>query len=215
MQTQTESPSTKAKIAGILAETGRTFASLQASLKGINSPTIVISSAVASEGKSLFSAGIGIVAARNLSGKVLLIDCHWHAPTLHTFFDIELQVDKANNGESNPSQQIKATPYTNLDLLPAPPQHERLETTKSALNIIRSHKVNYALTIVDTPAILAANRHMVDPVAIAAESNGIVLTVLANRTPRQLVKKAQTMLEVSGSRSLGLIINQHCNPLAN
>jgi len=216
LQTQTDSPSTKAKIAGILAETGRTFASLQASLKGINSPTIVISSAVAGEGKSLFSAGIGIVAARNLSGKVLLIDCHWHTPTLHTFFDIELPVNRTDNGENDILQQpIKATPYSNLDLLPAPPQHERLETTKSALNVIRSHKVNYALTIVDTPAILAANRHMVDPVAIAAESSGIVLTVLANRTPRQLVKKAQTMLEVSGSRSLGLIINQHCNPLAN
>ncbi len=99
MQTQTESPSTKAKIAGILAETGRTFASLQASLKGINSPTIVISSAVAGEGKSIFSAGIGIVAARNLSGKVLLIDCHWHAPTLHTFFDIEPQINNTKNSE--------------------------------------------------------------------------------------------------------------------
>jgi len=216
LKTQTESPSTKAKIAGILAETGRTFASLQASLKGIRGPTIVISSAVAGEGKSIFSAGIGIVAARNLSGKVLLIDCHWHAPTLHTFFGIEPQFNEAKNSEDDIlQQQIMPTSYTNLDLLPAPPQHERLETTKSALNIIRSHKVNYALTIVDTPAILAANRHMVDPVAIAAESNGIVLTVLANRTPRQLVKKAQTMLEVSGSRSLGLIINQHCNPLAN
>ncbi len=216
MRTQSESPSTKAKIAGILAETGRTFASLQASLKGINSPTIVISSAVAGEGKSIFCAGIGIVAARNLSGKVLLIDCHWHTPTLHTFFDIKPQKNSTENDEDDTlQQQIMATPYNNLDLLPAPLQHERLETTKSALNIIRTHKVNYALTIIDTPAILAANRHMVDPVAIATESNGIVLTVLANRTPRQQVKKAQTMLEVSGSRSLGLIINQYCNPLAS
>ncbi len=216
MKTQSESPATKAKIAGILAETGRAFASLQANIKGISSPTIVISSAVAGEGKSIFSAGIGIVAARNLSGKILLIDCHWHAPTLHTFFDIE---PPENNSENNEDiflqQRIMATPYDNLDILPAPSRHERLETTKNALNIIRTYKVNYALTIIDTPAILAANRYMVDPVAIATESNGVVLTVLANRTPRQQVKKAQTMLEVSGSRSLGLIINQYRNPLAN
>ena len=107
------------------------------------------------------------------------------------------------------------TSYANLELLPAPINREKLETTKSALSLIRALKDSYALTIIDTPAILAANRHMVDPIAIAANSNGIALTVLANKTPRQLVKKAQTMLEVSGSRTLGLIVNQYCNPLAS
>jgi len=210
-----KTPEEKAKITGILAETGRAFASLQANLKGINNPTIVISSAVTKEGKSTFSAGIGIVAARNLTGKVLLIDCNWHAPTLHTFFNIEPNFDYEKSLEHyNLQQQVETTSYENLDFLPAPVNQEKLETTKSALNIIRSLKVNYSLTIIDTSAILAANRHMVDPVAIAAESNGIALIVLANKTPRQLIKKAHSMLEVSGSRTLGLIINQYCNPLA-
>jgi len=207
-------PSSKAKVAGILAETGRTFSSLQASIQGISNPTIVISSAVAGEGKSLFSAGLGIVAARHLS-KVLLIDCHWHSSTLHTFFDIEPEFDFSGDLEKIPlERQVVTTGYANLEILPAPIHKEKLEATKSALNLIQALKNNYALTIIDTPAILAANRHMVDPVAIAAETNGIALTVLANKTPRQAVKKAQTMLEVSGSRTLGLIINQYCNPLA-
>jgi Mrp family chromosome partitioning ATPase len=207
-------PSSKAKVAGILAETGRTFSSLQASTKGINNPTIVISSAVTGEGKSLFCAGLGIVAARHLN-KVLLIDCNWHAPTLHTFFDIEPEFDFSGNLEkSDLERQVVATGYANLEILPGPIHKEKLEATKSALNFIHALKDSYALTIIDTPAILAANRHMVDPVAIAAETNGIILTVLANKTPRQSVKKAQTMLEVSGSRTLGLIINQYCNPLA-
>ncbi|MCK5681784.1 CpsD/CapB family tyrosine-protein kinase [bacterium] len=215
MQKQT-TPSTKAKIAGILAETGRTFAGLQATLKGLSNPTIVISSAVAGEGKSIFTAGLGIVAARNMSGKVLLIDCNWHAPTLHSFFDINPQFTFENGIENGGLQQhIMPTSYANLELLPAPINREKLETTKSALSLIRALKDSYALTIIDTPAILAANRHMVDPIAIAANSNGIALTVLANKTPRQLVKKAQTMLEVSGSRTLGLIVNQYCNPLAS
>ncbi|NPA24708.1 MAG: CpsD/CapB family tyrosine-protein kinase, partial [Deltaproteobacteria bacterium] len=84
-------PVTKAKIAGILAETGRIYASIQAAIKGINNPVVVVSSAVSQEGKSLFTAGLGICAARNVSGRVLLIDAHWHAPMLHSLFDLSPQ----------------------------------------------------------------------------------------------------------------------------
>ena len=214
LQTPT-TPNIKAKIAGILAETGRIFASLQATLKGIDNPVIVISSATSKEGKSTFAAGLGIVAARNLTGKVLLIDCNWHAPPLHTFFNIE---EKFNLEEcmakDNLLEQVMATPYSNLDILPAPTYQEKLETTRNALEIVQRLRNNYALTIIDCAAILSANRHMVDPIALASEADGLALTVMANQTPRQMVKKAQTMLDVSGARVLGLIINQHRNPMA-
>ena len=214
LQTPTE-PYSKAKIAGILAETGRIFASLQATLKGIDNPMIVISSATAQEGKSTFAAGLGIVAARNLTGKVLLIDCHWHAPTLHTFFNLEPKFNLEKSlTEDIRDEQVMATPYANLEIIPAPTYQERLETTKNALEIIRQCRYDYAFTIIDSAAILSANRHMVDPIALASEADGIALTVLANQTPRQMVKKAQTMLEVSGATILGLIINQYCNPMA-
>ncbi len=214
MQTPT-TPDSKAKITGILAETGRIFASIQATLKGINNPVIVISSATAKEGKSTFTAGLGIVAARNLTGKALLIDCHWHAPTLHTFFGIETKFNLEESiANDNLHEQVVATPYTNLDILPAPTYQEKLETSKNALEIVQRVRNNYALTIIDCAAILSANRHMVDPVAIASEADGLALTVMANQTPRQMVKKAQTMLDVSGARILGLIINQHRNPMA-
>ncbi|MCK5539360.1 MAG: CpsD/CapB family tyrosine-protein kinase [Deltaproteobacteria bacterium] len=214
MQTPTESYS-KAKIAGILAETGRIFASLQATLKGIDNPIIVISSATTQEGKSTFAASLGIVAARNLTGKVLLIDCHWHAPTLHTFFNLEPKFNLEKNlTEDIQDKQVMATPYANLEIIPAPTYQEKLETTKNALEIIRQCRYDYAFTIIDSAAILSANRHMVDPIALASEADGIALTVLANQTPRQMVKKAQTMLEVSGATILGLIINQYCNPMA-
>ena len=214
MQSPT-TPYTKAKIAGILAETGRIFASLQATLKGINNPVIVISSASPQEGKSTFTAGLGIVAARNLTGKVLLVDCHWHSPTLHTFFDLETKFNlEESMTNDNLHEQVMATPYTNLELLPAPIYQEKPETTKNALETVHYLRNDYALTIVDSAAILSANRNMVDPIALASEADGMALTILANQTPRQMVKKAQTMLEVSGARMLGLIINQHCNPMA-
>ncbi len=214
MQTPT-GPYNKAKIAGILAETGRIFASLQATMKGINNPVIVISSATIQEGKSSFAAGLGIVAARNFTDKVLLIDCNWHAPTLHTFFNLETKFNLEESlANDNLHEQVMATPYANLDILPAPIYQEKLGTTKNAIEIIRQLRNHYAFTIIDSAAILSTNRHMVDPIALASEADGLALTILANRTPRQMVKKAQTMLEVSGSTILGLIINQYCNPMA-
>ena len=209
------SPYTKAKIAGILAETGRIFASIQAALKGINNPTIVISSATAQEGKSIFTAGLGIVASRNLKGKVLLIDNHWHAPSLHTFFDLKPNFNLTKSmADESLHEQVMTTPYKNLELLPAPILEDKPGTTNDALTIIRHLRNDYALTIIDSAAILSANHRMIDPISLAIETDGLVLTVLANQTPRQMVKKAQTMLEVSEARILGLIINQYCNPMA-
>lgn len=210
------SPDQKARIAGILAESGRIFASLQATIKGIKHPVIVISSAASGEGKSTFCAGLGIVAARNLEGeKVLLLDANWHAPSLHEFFSIEhsYRLEDCLTPEKL-AAQVQNTSYPGLDLLTAPEYRERPDTTRSALETIHLLKDNYALTIVDSAAIISTNRHMVDPVSLAGEADGVALAVMANRTPRQLVKKAQTMLQVSNSRLLGLIINQHCNPLA-
>ncbi|MEA3332158.1 MAG: hypothetical protein U9Q58_00985 [Pseudomonadota bacterium] len=213
LQTHTK-PYIKAKIAGILAETGRTFASIQANLKGINNPVIIISSATAKEGKSIFAAGLGIVASRNLKGKVLLIDNNWYAPSLHTFFDLKTNFNLTESmANDNFHEQVISTPYNNLELLPAPIQREE-GTTNDALQIIRYLRNDYDLTIVDSAAILSANRRMIDPISMAAETDGLVLTVLANQTPRQMVKKAQTMLEVSEARILGLAINQYCNPMA-
>lgn len=210
------SPDKKAKIAGILAETGRIFASLQATVKGINHPVIVISSAVAGEGKSTFCAGLGVVAARNLEGRVLLLDANWHAPSLHDFFNLKnrFKLEECLEKEKL-EKQVRTTPYQNLDLLTAPEYQEKPDTTRNALTIMQLLQPNYALTIVDSAAIISTNRHMVDPIALAAAADGVALAVMANKTPRQLVKKAQTMLEVSNARVLGLIINQFCNPLAS
>ncbi|HDS16213.1 MAG TPA: tyrosine-protein kinase family protein [Proteobacteria bacterium] len=214
MPTQT-SPYDKAGIAGILAETGRILASLQTAVKGVGHPVIVISSATVKEGKSTFAAGLGIVAARNSGGKVLLIDGNWHAPSLHTFFALENRFDlEVSLADDRLHQQIRQTPYPNLEILPAPRYQENPDTTQNAVEVIRRLRHHYSLTIVDSAAILSANRHMVDPIALAAESDGLALTVLVNRTPRQMVKKAQTMLEVSKARILGLVINQYRNPLA-
>ena len=209
-------PVTKARIAGILAETGRIYASIQAGIRGINNPAVVVSSAVSGEGKSLFTAGLGICAARNVPGRVLLIDAHWHAPMLHRLFDLSprFDLDESLRDDRLESEVLK-TGYDRLDLLPAPRDPDNLETTRMALRVVEALRGKYSLTIIDTPPILSTNRHMVDPAALAVAADGLTLTVLANKTSRQQVKKAKAMLDVSGARILGLVINQYCNPLAS
>ncbi len=205
----------KAKITGILAETGRVHTHIQASLKGVENPVVVISSAVPQEGKSILSAGLGICAARNREGRVLLIDAHWHAPSQHILFkfDRNFQLGQ-NDSPASMTGQILETGYPGLDLLPAPEGPDDLNRTRKVIQIIEELKSHYSLTIVDTAAVTAVNRFMVDPVALATEADGMAFVVLANKTPRHLVKKACTTCEVSRARILGLIINQYCNPMA-
>ena len=205
----------KAKITGILAETGRVHTHIQASLKGVENPVVVISSAVPQEGKSILSAGLGICAARNREGRVLLVDAHWHAPSQHILFkfDRNFQLGQ-NDSPASMTGQILETGYPGLDLLPAPEGPDDLNRTRKVIQIIEELKSHYSLTIVDTAAVTAVNRFMVDPVALATEADGMAFVVLANKTPRHLVKKACTTCEVSRARILGLIINQYCNPMA-
>jgi Mrp family chromosome partitioning ATPase len=204
----------KIEIAGILAETGRIYSSIQAAVKGVKHPVIVVSSAVAGEGKSLFAASLAISAVRNREAPVLLVDGNWYAPCQAAIFGVE-SAFKIETREQNVSPEIVDTGYPKLALLPAPECPLDLDPTSLIQGFIRQLYPCYSLTIVDAPAILSINRNMVDPIALAAAADGLALTVLANSTPRQMVKKAQTMCEVSGARVLGLVINQFCNPLAS
>jgi len=206
---------TKARITGILAETGRVHTHIQAALKGMEHPVIIISSAVPQEGKSILAAGLGICAARNREGRVLLIDAHWHSPSQHKLFKFDRNFRIENKAAySSLAGQVLETGYPGLDLLPAPEGPDDLNRTNKVIEFITELKDRYALTIVDSAAVTAVNRYMVDPVALAAEADGLAFVVLANKTPRHLVKKACTTCEVSRARILGLVINQYCNPMA-
>ncbi len=212
----TEELAKKTEIAGILAETGRIYSSIQAAVKGIEHPVVVVSSAVSGEGKSLFAAGLAVCAARNLDEPVLLVDAHWYAPSQAAIFGCEsdFRIDAGARRPAEVEGEVVATTCPGLELLPAPQCPADLEPTGLVQEFIEKLSPRYSLTIVDTPAALSINRHMVDPVTLGGAADGLALTVLANATPRQLVKKAQTMFEVSGVRILGLVINQFCNPLA-
>jgi len=206
---------TKARITGILAETGRVHTHIQASLNGVENPVVVISSAVPREGKSTLAAGLGICAARNQEGRVLLIDAHWHAPSQHILFKFDRNFEIGKDfSPAVLKNQVLETGYPGLDLLPAPTGPDDLNRTRTVLQIIEELKSSYTLTIVDSAAVTAVNRFMVDPVALATAADGMAFVVLANRTPRHLVKKACTTCEVSRARILGLVINQYCNPMA-
>ena len=207
---------TKASITGILAETGRVHTHIQAALKGVENPVVIISSAVPQEGKSTLAAGLGICAARrSQGGRVLLIDAHWHAPSQHSLFKFERNFKlREDFSFSSLTSQVLETGYPGLDLLPAPEVPVDLNRTNKMLRIMAELRGSYSLTLVDTAAVTAVNRYMVDPVALAAEADGLAFVVLANKTPRHLVKKACTTCEVSRARILGLVINQYCNPMA-
>jgi len=71
----------------------------------------------------------------------------------------------------------------------------------------------YDMVIIDTSAILPTNRSMVDPVTFSKAADGIVLLVLNYVTPKQDVKRAYMILETSGARVLGVVVNQWKNPI--
>jgi len=52
---------------------------------------------------------------------------------------------------------------------------------------------------------------MVDPVIVATACDGVIMTVLAAVTPRNLIRRSVVNMEVSGATVLGIVMNQWKN----
>ena len=83
----------------------------------------------------------------------------------------------------------------------------------SATDIIWQAREAYDMVVVDTAAILPTNRSMVDPVTFSRAADGTLMVVLNCVTPKQQVKRAHMILEASGAKILGVVVNQWKNPM--
>ena len=202
-----------------IAEMKRVYSVIDSSLPDSVSKCLVVASASPGEGKTLVAAGIASLGAQQNKQRVLGIDLNWRAPALHKYFGLNLTFD-LNDLKQAQSLLEFAQPsgIEHLDILTAPKSNEGHGQTGenrgfSATEIMRQAREAYDMVIVDTSAILPTNRSMVDPVTFSKAADGIVLVVLNYVTPKQHVKRAYMILETSGARVLGVVVNQWKNPI--
>ena len=197
-----------------IAEMRRTYAAVEKSFADPGARSIVVSSAAASEGKTLTASGLATLVARQGKKRVLAVDFNWYRPALHSMFGLQqtFGIDKLQDG-ADITGLVQKSKTDHLDVLVAPLQDKRSIEAGVQLNLLaekiiqQAHEA-YDISIIDTSAMYPTNRYMVDPAVFSNKADGVVLVVLAHATPRKSVKRALMALETSGANVLGVVVNQ-------
>jgi capsular exopolysaccharide synthesis family protein len=170
--------------------------------------TLLITSAVAGEGKTTTSTNLGISFAQ-LGLKVLILDLDLRRPTLHRQF--QLSKDKGLTTlllgqEEEWQSMLFDTGMPNLKILPAgpiPANPSDILCLGSLRRFMDQFKKTFDLVLVDAPLILS----LPDVEILAPDMDGVIIVHDLGRCDKKTVFEALRSLERVGARILGLVLN--------
>jgi protein-tyrosine kinase len=202
-----------------LAEANRMLTGIENLVLGNMPFCCMVTSAAWGEGKTTLTSSLGMIAAKHAAKRILAIDMNWYSPGLHECFGLTPEWDlKRYSQDNNLIDLIRPSGVANLDILTAPVSNgngegTNAENTGTAQAILKQAKEAYAFVLVDTASVFPTNRRMIDPVVLGNVCDAVILVVLTGVTPRQQIKRAQVMLEGSGGKIAGVVVNHWKNRL--
>ncbi len=170
--------------------------------------TLMVTSALSGEGKSITSANLAIMLARDYGQTVLLIDADLRRPSLHEYLGIENSVGLTDCLEDNVDigRAIVKTGIPKLSFLSAgkkpadPAELLSSQRMKDCLAEVK-HRYRDRYILVDTPPILLfAETH-----AISMLVDGVLVVVKEGVAPVKGIRQMLELLKVSSV--LGIIYN--------
>jgi capsular exopolysaccharide synthesis family protein len=173
-----------------------------------DSGCVMVTSARRGEGKSTTTSYLALTIARHGPANVLLVDCDLRKPRVHEIYGIPQARGMTDllRGILPLKAVVKDTPQPNLKVITS----GRVISGPSKLfqpDVIRRTfaeiTAEYPLVIVDSPPVLPVS----DPLLLAPEMDGVLLVVLAGKTPRQVVRRARDLLSSVEANILGVVVN--------
>lgn len=168
---------------------------------------VMVTSAVAGEGKTLTASNLALTLSGSLQQRVLLIDADLRRPSLHTVFRISrgpglteaLLAPQSTGGHylHSISPHLSVLPVGKLRVDPIAGL-----TSSRMREIVESARATFSWVIVDTPPV----GMLTDASLLSSMVDGTILVVKAESTPFDLVKRA---VEATGTeRLLGVVLNR-------
>ena len=198
-------------VRGDLGRASEAFRQLRTNLRFVdvdNEPRkIVVTSALAGEGKSTVSSNIARLVAQ-AGTPVLLIDADLRRPMIATTFEVDgaLGLTQALAGDVEIKDVIIDSGMPNLSLLPAgriPPNPSELLGSLRMKQFIDELAVDY-LVILDAPPLLPVT----DAGLLSAFCDGALLVQAAGKTQIEQSQQCRRILDQVGSRLLGVVLNK-------
>ena len=142
------------------------FVGLRLSVKGDTPRTILFTSSIPNEGKSVLAASFARMLARN-GKRVLLVDCDWRAPALHRLFQCSNRyglAQLATEERSSVQTAIHHDAASGLDLLVSggwTPNASELLMSERLGPMLRTFAENYDLVVLDSAPVLVSSEALV------------------------------------------------------
>lgn len=189
-------------------------------LTGTDKGTIlVVTGASKGEGKTFTVLQIASAIAHDKRVKILVVDANFGNPELSRILGSaspETEEKKGLidflKGDEKIISLILKTEKENLFLLPAGKDLKRLslgffkKSLKTAFKEIRSE---YDLIIVDSPGLMVST----DAAMFASESDNVMIITKAGSTRREILKQSIVLLNESGARLMGVVMNFRKYPI--
>lgn len=172
--------------------------------------SILITSAMVGEGKSLTSSYLAITAANLTQLKVVLVDFDLRRPKIHDYFNVgsrpgitdiikgDLKVKAAARKSSIPNLQIisSGSPCRNVG---------ELIDQADLPAIIQEMEFYFDFVIFDSPPVVPVS----DPLLIGSHVDGVIMVVRAGTTQREVVNRAINLLKNSSIDLCGVVVNDY------
>lgn len=160
--------------------------------------TIMITSAIDSEGKSLTAINLAVSLAQEIDHSILLIDADLRRPLIHNYFGLkqELGLSDYLTGNAELSEILIKTGIGNLTILPAGRNSKNpVELLSSARmkTLVNEVKHRYAdrYVIIDTPPVLP----FAEAMAIGSFVDGVIFVVKEGYAQRKTIREAINLIK--------------------
>ena len=172
--------------------------------------TVMVASAMPTEGKTLTAANLAVTLSESYRRRVLVIDADLRRPSMHVVFQLPnlSGLNDALTGSSHRPAAYQVSPH--LTVLPAgrpTPDPMGALTSGTMRELVRDAGATYDWVIVDTPPVGLLS----DANLLARIVDGVVMVISAGKVSYKLIQRAVDA--VGRERILGVVLNRATDAL--
>lgn len=169
--------------------------------------SVVLTSAVRGEGKSVATLNLAVALAELPGTEVLCVDADLHEPSLELYLGLPRRQGFADvlRGTCPLDAAIRQTSVPGVSILGAgtlPDNPSKLLGSDRVRTLLNTIKQRYSYVLIDTPEAMTTS----DASLLGAMASGIVLVVRLGETSRQFVEQTHNTLEALGGNVLGTLL---------